>query len=247
MKKYRQAVLFLSDKSNDWAKERYQKLADCKQKEMDIYFLYHKRQETIPEFIPSETIFSFTDDILYELGYKSLENKLLPGSNHFPLLKFFLENPRYDYYWLLENDVVFSGSWNLFFDTFKPVKSDFISSYVRKYEEEPYWYWWWTLKSPEKLTKYDLVRSFNPIYRLSNNALQCLDTALRTGWSGHHEATIPTILYNKGLKIRDFGGLGSFVPRGFKNRFYTPESMWHQPVIMGDRENILYHPIKEEV
>lgn len=55
-----------------------------------------------------ENLFVFTSDVLNELGYTPIEKgKLVPGSNHFPLLKFFKENQCYDYYWLVEDDVRF--------------------------------------------------------------------------------------------------------------------------------------------
>jgi len=90
-----------------------------------------------------------------------------------------------------------------------------------------------------------MIKSFNPIYRLSNSALQHLDTAFQNGWGGHHEVSIPSVLHHLGLKIQDFGGVGSFVPRGCKYRFYNSESMWFKPLSAGDRKNYLYHPVKE--
>jgi hypothetical protein len=240
-----EAVLFLSNKWDGHTTERFEHLRQAENRRRTVIYLYHAQEGAVPQAVQRRQHFTFSNAVLHELGYTPLENSLLPGSNHFPLLKFYLENPRCDYYWLVEDDVCFTGDWRVFFDAFQRCQSDFASSYIEKYEEDPYWYWWWSLRSPAPLGKYDRVCSFNPVYRLSHKALQCLDNALKSGWSGHHEVTIPTILYNNGLSMMDMGWTGSFTPRRFKNRFYIPESMWYEPVVLGDRENTLYHPVKQ--
>lgn len=240
-----QAVLFLSNKSSDFVLENYHHVKKAESEHTDVCYLYHSQEEILPEVIQKEKHFIFTDRILQDMGYKPLGDKLLPGNNHFPLLKFYLENPQYDYYWNIEDDVFFTGDWNCLFDTFKQDKSDFIAAYMETYEEDPGWYWWFSLKTPEPETTAK-VCSFNPVYRLSNRALKCLDEALKNGWSGHHEVSIPTILYNKGYKLKDMGGTGSFVPFFLKNRFYTRETHHFLPVKMGEQPNKIYHPIKEK-
>jgi hypothetical protein len=227
--------------------ENYSAVREAESAGIDVFFLYHAQDNAVPEAIEKQRHFIFSDDVLHELGYTPLRESLLPGSNHFPLLKFYLENPQYDYYWLVEDDVYFTGDWNTFFDAFRRLKSDFVSSRIRKYEEEPYWYWWRSLRCPVAISKENLVCSFNPVYRLSHSALDCLDLFLKSAWGGHHEAVIPTVLYYRGLSLMDMGGTGSFTPRNFKNRFYIPESMWYLPIPLGDRRNTLYHPIKESV
>ena len=103
------------------------------------------------------------------------------------------------------------------------------------------------------------LRSFNPIYRISRNALELLHKALLSKWCGHHEVLIPTLLYESVLSIHDFGGKGEFVPEGFENRFYMGNSpnkkgilsdgtMRWRPVFqeVGELKNKLYHPIKPD-
>jgi hypothetical protein len=244
-KNHKHVVLFLSDKSTLYIVEQYEKLVSAQNKNTDVFYLYHNKTENLPENLPEKNLFVFTDAVLHELGYIPVKNSLLPGSSHFPLLQFFRKNPQFAYYWLIEDDVAFSGDWSVLFDAFSKNRADFISTTIRKYEEEPYWSWWWSLRSPEKLTRYDCVRSFNPICRLSNAALHCLDNALQNEWAGHHEVTIPTIMQYNGMKIIDMGAAGSFTPRTFKNLFYTLETMWWQSIRAVERKNCLYHPIKE--
>lgn len=66
-----------------------------------------------------------------------------------------------------------------------------------------------------------LIKSFNPIYRISNRALELLDNTLkgRENW-GHHEVFIPVILNYFNMKIIDFGGRGEFVISGNEDKFY---------------------------
>lgn len=109
-----QAILYLSSKSNAWSITAYTALR--KVASADVFFAYHLRENELPDNLQGLEVFPFTDSILHDLGYTPIEDSLLPGSNHFPLLKFYREHPGYDYYWLIEDDVRFSGEWNLFFD-----------------------------------------------------------------------------------------------------------------------------------
>lgn len=213
---------------------------------MDVFFLYHNCNNSIPKKIKRFNLFVFTNSILHELGYKALEGNLTPGNNHFPFLKFYLNNKYYDYYWLVEDDVYFSGEWFHFFNTFNNDESDYITTNIHMFAEESNWYWWHSLKSPILLGNNNKVRSFNPLYRLSNRALDCLDKALKNGWQGHHEVVIPTLLYNEGYRLTDMGGTGSFVPESYKNKFYSSETWNFLPIDLGEKTNYLYHPIKEK-
>jgi len=243
----KQAVLFLSDKSSQWIVDNFKKLEAIESETTDVFFLYHERNELIPEVIQSIRNFTFTDQILHELDYHPIKEKLVPGSNHFPLLKFYLEKKQYDYYWMIEDDVCFNGNWEVFFEFYQNNTTDFISSHISKYDEIPEWYWWFALNTADKqISKSDKVRSFNPVYRLSNRALELIDQSLKNEWFGHHEVLIPTLLYNSGFTLTDMGGTGSFVPKGLENQFYTNESHSYLPVEFGDISNCIYHPIKEK-
>lgn len=245
----KQAVLYLTNKSNEWTLSAFHALEQSLQGVADVYFAYHQQGDVLPIALQNiENQFVFTSDILSELGYTPIEQgKLVPGSNHFPLLKFFRENLGYDYYWLVEDDVRFSGEWKVFFDSFASSTSDFLSSVIETKAENSDWYWWNCLKTGnETIAEDKLLRAFNPIYRLSCQALSCIDAHLREGWMGHHEVLLPTLLYNKGLFLEDFGGEGAFVRPENKAKFYDDTSMRIAPVLPDDRKNYLFHPVKEE-
>lgn len=245
----KQAILFLTTKSNEWTLRVFHALEQSMKDEADVYLAYHQQGEELSGALQNvENLFVFTSDILNDLGYTPIDQgKLVPGSNHFPLLKFFKENLDYDYYWLVEDDVRFSGEWRTFFDSFAFNSSDFLSSFIETKAENPNWYWWpWLKTGAETICEEKLLKSFNPIYRLSYQALVCADECLKSGWMGHHEILLPTLLYNKGFCIEDIGGDGSFVKPGSKNSFYDVASMGIKPVLPDSRKNYLFHPVKEE-
>ena len=245
----KQAVLYLTTKSNEWTLSSFHALVQSLQGKADVYFAYHQQGDVLPVSLQNiENLFVFTSDVLNELGYTPIERgKLVPGSNHFPLLKFFKENQGYDYYWLVEDDVRFSGEWKDFFGSFASCTSDFLSSVIETKAENPNWYWWTSLKTGnEVIAEEKLLKSFNPIYRLSRQALACIDAYLIIGWMGHHEVLLPTLLYNEGFLLEDFGGEGTFVRPENKAKFYDDTSMRIAPVLPDDRKNYLFHPVKEE-
>lgn len=245
----KQAVLYLTTKSNEWTLSAFHALEQSLQGKADVYFVYHQQGDVLPVSLQNiENLFVFTSDVLNELGYTPIEKgKLVPGSNHFPLLKFYKENQGYDYYWLVEDDVRFSSEWKDFFGSFASCTSDFLSSVIETKAENPTWYWWTSLKTGnEVIAEEKLLKSFNPIYRLSRQALACIDAYLRIGWMGHYEVLLPTLLYNKGFLLEDFGGEGTFVRPENNARFYDDTSMRIAPVLPDNRKNYLFHPVKEE-
>jgi hypothetical protein len=209
--------------------------------------LYHQNDESIPTEIVHLNRHLFTDNILTSLNYTAIENSLVPGSNHFSLLHYFLENPDFEFYWYIEYDAVFNGNWEYFFNAFKELKTDFISAIIELYQHNPVWPWWDTLQHPcKKISPERLVRSFNPVYRISRAALQFIHESLLDKWSGHHEVLLPTLLNDNNFSIIDFGGTGCFVPPSFHNRFYTTNTFRWRPAFtaVGDLKNKLYHPVK---
>lgn len=251
-------VLFLTDKWNKNVLKNYNQLQEVSRTDREVYLIYHNTKKRIPRVLKKLDPFIFDNSILQGLGYKPITTSLVPGSNHFPLLKFYLENPNYHYYWNIEDDVCYNGEWENFFDFFTntPIDSDFLSCNVQDYNDQPSWYWWNTIAHPTKQIPQTLkVRSFNPIYRLSNRALKYLHEKLSEGWAGHHEIVIPTLLKNAGFLINDFGGKGKYVIPGCTNKFYIPPlndedldfgTVRFRPFICKEEINktFLYHPVK---
>jgi hypothetical protein len=249
----KEEVLLLTHKMNKTISSGVEKLKEEVGKNRALTILsqdYSTGFKDIDEFI-------FSLNSLKNLGYPMFGDTVVPGHTHFPLLSYYrTQQEKSDYYWLIEYDVRYSGKWFELFDYFSQSDADFISSYIRYYSEEPNFFWW-KLENPDKeIALENRVRSFNPIYRISERALKFLDIELKKGWVGHYEVVIPSLLYHaSGFEILDFGGDGLFTEQ--KNRFYTSRTDMHGKITSGTmryipamakpglRPNMIYHPVKE--
>ena len=255
----KETVLFIAHKLSDELIERYRLLKSGFGERGPVVLAIQCEDDdtasavkSIPEDVET---FLFSYESLARLRYMALEETIVPGSNHFILLDYYLHNPNYARYWNVEYDVVFGGDWSDFFSVLDSWPHDFVSTHVRRFEEDPFWYWWRAFMNNRAHTPLaDRLASFNPIYRLTNRALEKLDIFLKEGNGGHHEVVIPTLMQAEGLSIADLGGSGEYVPSGYNACFYSEDtpsprgSMRHAPVIEKadiDRiSKILYHPVK---
>jgi len=247
----KQAVLLMTNRSDLAVSARIEDLLAATNAETDFFILYNQSGDTIPPSLEKyrENIFSFSSDIIFEMGYLPLGDSLVMGNCHFPLLKFFLSHQSYDFYWTIEDDVSFRGEWSYLFNHYKEDESDLISCFVKKKEDEPEWPWWRTLSANgENIREEDIVCSFNPIYRISNKGLGCLHSCLSKGWCGHAEVVVATALSHNGLEIKDMGGTGRYVQDGEEEFFYTKDTHSHKALdIQVTRPNTIYHPAKEKM
>jgi hypothetical protein len=200
----------------------------------------------------------FDERTLFRLPYPRLRGHGLIDHPHFPVLDFFLSHPEYANYWVIEYDVRYTGLWETLFQSFQNIDHDLITAHIRRFAQEPHWYWWDTLQHPsETVVRENYVRSFNVIYRISSRALEFIHHAQLHGWQGYPEVSLPTLLFNGGYKLLDFGGKGEFTLPEFENRFYTSHgfrsgnlclfgTMRFRPsrTMPGARKNTLYHPVK---
>lgn len=253
----KQAFLLQCNRANEQTLEAFRALLAGTREFGDCMMLYHLTGDQ-PDQPGHQQGFVFTSDVLQQMNYLPIGFSLVPGNNHFPLLRFYREHKDYEYYWLVEHDVRYGGSWGNFFTAFEGVDADFISSHIQHYHEIPSWGWWPTLAN--HLTVVPLparLRSFNPIYRISRRALAVIDGALQRHWTGHHEVLLPTLISMAGLKLLDLGGMGSFSDPNAPNRFYdataipkdgslTTGTMRWRPVIdqIQYQPGKLYHPVK---
>ncbi len=180
------------------------------------------------------------------------------GHVDLPVLHFFRAHPGFDRYWVVEYDVRFTGRWSTLFGAFDESGADFLSTALRRAEDDPRWPSWGTLRGPQPwdgANLRDRVCSFMPIYRASVAAMRTMDAAYREGWTGHLETVWPTLLLRAGLTVEDIGGDGPFVRPGNRNRHYTcaplnrdlqPGTFAFLPALpcAGPRRNRLYHPVK---
>ena len=204
----------------------------------DCFLLYHQKGINPPDrrFLKGPH-FIVTDSDLVSLGYAPCSNEgIVPGSGHFPLLYFYRER-KYDYYWYIEYDVEFTGKWSTFFGYFNDNDADFISCHIKRHSDTPNWYWWKSLSHPvEKIPPSEMIRSFNPIFRISFDSLKHIDEMHSNGWKGHNEVLIPTLLHRKGFKIKDLDNNGNFVG--------SMRPYWSFICLLFKPKNKLFHPKK---
>jgi hypothetical protein len=89
-----------------------------------------------------------TDDLI-ALPYPGKVAKFDPpnfiGNADLVPMKFFLDRPDYDYYWIIEYDVRFSGSWPGLFADLSPSGADLLCTTMQTWAENPNWAHWSTL------------------------------------------------------------------------------------------------------
>ncbi len=177
------------------------------------------------------------------------------GMNDLPVLMFFREHAEYDYYWVIEYDVRYTGDWSALFSELSVSRADLLCTHLQSYAGEPEWWWWPTLRRRGvALPENDRMKGFMPFARLSRKLLQRIDAAYQDGWTGHYEATWPSIGRTAGLVLEDIGGEGPFTPGRWRCKHYRrggaettftdqpafPERVFEQPI----REALLWHPVK---
>ena len=174
------------------------------------------------------------------------------------VLDFFHAHDDYDYIWIIEYDVRFSGDWSHFFREYMDNTSDLIACHIRRWDQEPLWYWWDSHRVDNRPVPEEArIRAFLPIHRLSCSALQTIHQGLREGWQGHYETLVPTLLAFGGLVLEDLVDNRGVVPSRRLKAWYTSASsqngalrdqgtMRFQPPhsFWGMRNNMLYHPVK---
>lgn len=256
-------VLLATHFVNGFVIRKYRKLCRNLDREKYDIILLLNTEDGCEWNIPDDIVyFTTTCESINALEYKPIEETLLPGSCHFPVLRFFTDRPLYEFYWFVEYDVEFTGNWlTLMKDCDENLNDyDFLGCYVEKFDEEKNRDWtWWYRSNSVGVTLQDCIKGFNPICRYSNGALSYIDSYQKKGYSAHSEVMITTCLYHGGFKIGDFGGRGEFVPQGYENRFYIPNlsgvninngTMRYRPIYTLEEieqtglHDKLFHPIK---
>lgn len=235
----------------------------------DVFLLSDRTQRSLPiARLPGQRKeLVFTQKDLRALGFPGKQNlrvagagarSLQLGNAELPVLLFARAHPRFDYYWVIEYDVRFSGSWDDFFGACATSTADLLATSITRYDENPDWSHWPSMKLPGlEVPRAQWLRGFFPVYRLSRKAANCIDASYQAAAHGHMESLFPTLVHHAGLIVEDIGGEGEFVPEGNQNRFYTnsrnsndlsPGTFVYRPVMSrsGTQPNMLWHPVKPD-
>ena len=185
------------------------------------------------------------------------------GDNDLPVLAFYQEQPDYEFYWIVEYDVRYTGNWGALFNELRTSDADYLGTTIQDHDENPRWAFWPTLvNAPTGALQ--RVRCFNPFCRVSNRALSAIDQWYRDGGTGHYELTWTSVCKTKGLKIEDLGSSGRYTPQRWRGKHYSntplnpplsPGTFVFRPPFRADAiakagaknpgRPMLWHPIKE--
>lgn len=219
----KKCVLYLSHKCEKVTKNRFEKIKSDLS-DGDLVWLYDTKGNSVPNYIEDVPHFLFDSTSFNRLSYDVWKKDMIPGCCHYPLMEFYKKNKCYDRYWFIEWDVKYTGNWQHLFKKLEKDTSEFISSHIRKYSTEER-YKWWSFDGKKRIKNRNKIRSFNPIFRISKNALEIIHEKHKKGLIGHNEVVIPTILKCNGYNISDLGGHGSFVPEKRINSNYLENDL----------------------
>lgn len=225
-----------------------------------ISFIEDATEQTIEHNIDGRKIrqYIYGRNTIPCLGYPQKGNakpfRLIPGNTDLCVLRFWRAHPDYDRYWVMEDDVEYSGDPAPLFKSLRDMDGDLLATHVAKWFPE--WDYSSSFKSGSStLAPEDLWLCFLPFFAIKPASLSIIDQRYKEGWDGHNEMTWPTILKHSGCQIVDIGGSGPYVAPENRNKYYLGGG---QPkfakggsfgtlnirLFPGSASNILWHPVK---
>ena len=202
--------------------------------------------------------YDFGPDAIDTLGYPhkgaARPFKLIPGNCDLMAILFRKAAPQYEQYWLVEDDVEYSGDAHALFAGLDGRPGDLLATHLA------HGYEGWTYASMLRSPKGDVTPAqswlvFLTFFRISGRALDVIDRYYQDGWSGHSENMWATILKHAGMTVVDIGGNGKYVADEDRNQRYygLPNDGFEKNgsfgtmnirLRAGRRKDVLWHPIK---
>jgi len=157
------------------------------------------------------------------------------------LVDFYLKNPNYEYYWLVEDDVVFKGDFHHFFNFYKDNKRDLIVPYfMTDLSSQNEWlkYQYNEINGPY-FVKTPICGGLSIICRYSNKLLKEISSLTEKGVYGHLETFPHTVCTLNGFTIHSIKEDG-FLDLNFCDWHHN----WKQDDLINFPENKLIHAVK---
>ncbi len=202
----------------------------------DIFVVGYCRTPDALAGIPQARICHYLLSDLMALPYPKKLYSFNPedprGNHDLALLRFCLDHPEYERYWIIEYDVRLSGHWSNLFAELAQTSADLLCTTMMTYHEFPQWMHWQGLSTGlEAVPAEKLIKGFLPFSRVSKAAVDAIDGKYRANWAGHPEVVWPTAVGCAGLTLEDIGGYGRFTPGRRRGRYYTctPTNWAHSP------------------
>src|ERR1700687_74138 len=106
-----QAYVFFTHLFDPPIERHYRKLKADLARRSQPFILAQAGTPIRQEFLNETHFFDF--DELRSRGARVLGTKIVPGNEHLAVLDFYKAHPNFEYYWFIEYDVVFSGTWTV--------------------------------------------------------------------------------------------------------------------------------------
>lgn len=263
----REAVIYYTHFSSSAVRRELARLRDELGSRYDIFAAGYCRTSRALDGIDCVSALPYSASDLKSLPYPCKTARFDPesylGNADLVPMRFFLDHPDYDHYWIIEYDVRFSGSWTKLFEDLSSSKADLLCTTLQAWADNPDWAHWGTLiTGTEEVALQRRVKGFMPFCRLSRRFMQTSDARYRAGWAGHSEVIWPTVAALSDMLIEDIGGDGAFTPSERRGRYYfnTPNEWSQFPGTFvfrpsfADRnlfgpgchfKGMLWHPVKE--
>jgi PAS domain-containing protein len=194
------------------------------------------------------------DTLAYPYKGAARPFRLIPGNCDLLTLLFRKARPAYAQYWVIEDDVEYSGDPRSLFAGLAGRGGDLLAAHLADGYEG--WTYASMLRSPcgdVTPSKSSLV--FLTFFRINGRALDTIDRYYREGWDGHSENMWATILKHAGMRVVDIGGNGKYVAEQDRNlRYYgLPDDRFEKGgsfgtmnirLRAGRRKDVLWHPVK---
>lgn len=180
--------------------------------------------------------------------------RLIPGNCDLVPLLFRRRQPQYEQYWLVEDDVDYSGDLRTLFAGLADRPGDLLAAHLAR------GYAGWTYSSMLQAPGTEVPPAsswlvFLTFFRAGAGALDLIDRYYRAGWNGHSENAWATILKHGGMTVVDIGGNGEFVAEedrgrryhGLANDGFDKHGSFGTTTIRlraGRQKDMLWHPIK---
>ena len=264
----KQVILFLTHQWNPSIAARYRQLHDSVVDQFDVRILLDVAEPRVKALCLdslgleayAEQVIPFSAESLpRNLGFPLFRRgRIVPGSAHFPVLAFGLL-ACYEYYWVVEYDVLIQGGWPNFLQIFDDSHADLVCTHLSTKKESPDWVWWKRYDVPRRHAEFvrqheaDIPKAFFPLYRISDRALKQVVSAHRAGLKAHFEVALPMALWLEGMSIQDMAEVGPLYTTGSLGGERAPQPYstfrWRPAItteeLLGAPKSMIYHPVKE--
>lgn len=170
---------------------------------------------------------------------------VMMGNTHWPLMMLSQSLP-YDYYWMVEHDVEYTGNWSDLVASFLHRDDDLVTAHIERVVDNPLWHWWDTAYIVADRDSW--VKGLLPIARYSKAACDAVISKHRDGWVAHFEVLVPTAVATSGLVVTDLNDVVQCYVPGNQEPHLQPHSSirWRPPITPNELNlaNTLVHPVK---